>query len=74
MAAKGGRAVGEVVYRSEVDIERAHGPLRYAHIPAEAGAVTFGVHGAIADHYGAAEGGFEPHATTLDYVVAAAAG
>jgi hypothetical protein len=66
--------VGEVVYRSVVDVERARGALRYAHIPAEEAAVVFGVHGAIAAHYGAGEGTFEPHATTLDYVVAAAAG
>jgi hypothetical protein len=66
--------VGEVVYRSVVDVERAHGALRYAHVPAEEGAIVFGVHGAVAAHYGAAEGTFEPHATTLDFVVAAAAG
>jgi hypothetical protein len=66
--------VGHFVYRSEVDIERAGGPLRYAHLPAEEGVVAFGVHGAVAAHYGADEGSFEPHATTLDYVVAAAAG
>ena len=62
------------MYRSLVDVERAGGPLRYAHIPAEKDAVVFGVHGAVAAHYGAADGTFEPHATTLDYVVAAAAG
>jgi hypothetical protein len=66
--------MGEVVYRSEVAIERAKGPLRHAVIPAEERTVDFGVHGAIAEHYGAAEGTYEPHATTLDYVVAAAAG
>ena len=66
--------MGEIVYRSEVDVERAGGPLRYAHLPAEQDAVAFGVHGAVAAHYGVPEGGFEPHATTLDYVVAAAAG
>jgi uncharacterized OsmC-like protein len=66
--------LGEVVYRSVVEIERARGALRYAHLPAEDAAIAFGVHGAIAAHYGAAEGTFEAHATTLDYVVAAAAG
>jgi hypothetical protein len=66
--------VGEVVYRSVVDVERARGALRYARVPAEEGAVVFGVHGAVAAYYGAADGTFEPHATTLDYVVAAAAG
>jgi hypothetical protein len=66
--------MGEVVYRAEVEVERAPGALRYAQIPAEDRPVVFGVHGAIAAHYGAAEGSYEPHATTLDYVVAAAAG
>ena len=66
--------MSEVVYRSEVDVERAQGALRYAYLPAEDGAVAFGIHGAVAAHYHAAEGTFEPHATTLDYVVAAAAG
>jgi len=36
--------------------------------------VTFGVHGAIAQHYGVAPDAFKPHATTIDYIVAAAAG
>jgi hypothetical protein len=64
----------EVVYRSQVHVERAHGPLRYATVPAEEHRVAFGVHGAVAKHYKAKEGQYEPHATTLDYVVAAAAG
>jgi hypothetical protein len=66
--------MAEVVYRSEVTIERVKGPLRRAHLPAEAEPVWFGVHGAVAQHYGRAPGTFEPHATTLDWVVAATAG
>jgi hypothetical protein len=66
--------MGEVVYRSEVEVERAKGPLRHAVLPAESTPVSFGVHGAVATHYGMQEGSYEPHATTLDYVVAAAAG
>jgi hypothetical protein len=66
--------MGEVVYRSEVTIERVGGPLRHAHLPAEPAPISFGVHGAVAAHYGRAPGTFEPHATTLDYVVAATAG
>jgi hypothetical protein len=34
----------------------------------------FGTHGAVANHYKVAPGAFEEHATTLDYIVAAAAG
>lgn len=66
--------MGDVMYRSEVLVERPGGPLRWATLPAESEPVAFGVHGAVAQHYRAPEGEFEPHATTLDYVVAAAAG
>lgn len=66
--------MGEVVYRSEVQIERVKGPLRKASLPAESEPVTFGVHGAVAEHYSVSPDVSEPHATTLDYIVAAAAG
>ncbi len=66
--------MSEVVYRSEVRIERVKGPIRRAYLPAEPEPVTFGVHGAIASHYNVPPDAFEPHATTLDYVVASAAG
>jgi hypothetical protein len=66
--------MSEVVYRSEVTIERVKGPLRRAHLPAEPEPTLYGVHGAVAEHYGRAPGSFEPHATTLDHVVGATAG
>lgn len=66
--------MSEVVYTSEVSIERQRGPLRLAYLPAESEAVSFGVHGAIAAHYGVSPEVAEPHATTIDYVVAAAGG
>jgi hypothetical protein len=66
--------MAEVVYRSESVIERVQGPLRRAHVPGERDPVAFGVHGAIAQHYGRAPGTYDPHATTIDYVVAATAG
>ena len=44
--------MSEVVYTSEVRIERQRGPLRLAYMPAEKEPVPFGVHGAIAAHYG----------------------
>ena len=65
--------MGEVVYRSVVGISRKDG-IRHATLPGEADPAVFGVHGAVAEHYGMAEGEYEPHATTLDYVVAAAGG
>ena len=63
-----------VVYRSRVRIERVKGPLRRAHLPVESTPVFFGVHSEIAEHYGVDTSVHEPHATTLDYLVAAAAG
>lgn len=66
--------MGEVVYTSTVRIERVRGPLRRAHLPAEREPILFGVHDQVADHYGVERGGEAEHATTLDYIVAAAAG
>jgi hypothetical protein len=63
-----------VVYTSKVRIERKKGPLRYAYLPAETEPIKFGVHGAIAEHYGVSPEISEPHATTIDYVIAAAGG
>jgi hypothetical protein len=66
--------MGEVVYRSQVTVTRHRGPLRTATVPAEDRPLTFGVHGAVAEHYGTDPKDSEPHASTLDYLVAAAAG
>src|SRR5438874_12748525 len=66
--------MGEVAYRSEVRVERVKGPLRRAYLPAEKEPVLFSTHGPVAAHYKAQPGTYEPHATTLDYVVAASAG
>ncbi len=63
-----------VVYRSRVRVEPVKGPLRRAYLPAEQEPVLFGVHSEIAEYYGADMVANEPHATTLDYLVAAAAG
>ncbi len=64
----------QVVYTSKVKIERVKGPLRRAYLPQEDKPVLFGVHSEIAAHYGVDQKVHAPHATTLDYVVAAAAG
>ena len=66
--------MGEVVYRSHVSVTRHRGPLRTAVLPALEQPVVFGVHDAVAAHYGLGPDQHEPHATTLDYLVAAAAG
>jgi hypothetical protein len=64
----------EPVYVSRVRIERVKGPLRRAFLPVEEAPVLFGVHSEIAAHYGIDSTVHEPHAATLDYLVAAAAG
>jgi hypothetical protein len=63
-----------VAYVSRVRIERLGGPQRLAHLPAEDEPIAFGVHSEVAEHYGVDPERFPPHATTLDYVVAAAGG
>ncbi len=63
-----------VVYRSRIRVEPVKGPLRRAYLPAEQEPVLFGVHSEIAEYYGVDMKAHEPHATTLDYLVAAAAG
>ncbi len=63
-----------VVYRSRVRIERVKGSLRRAFLPVRSDPVLFGVHSAVAEHYGVDSEIHEPHDTTLDYLVAAAAG
>ena len=63
-----------VEYRSVVKIERVRGPIRKAWLPARDQHITFGVHSQVAEHYGVDVDDFPPDATTLDYLVAAAAG
>jgi hypothetical protein len=63
-----------VIYVSRVRIERVKGPLRRAYLPVETEPIKFGPHSEVAQHYGHAPAAVEPHATTLDYLVAAAAG
>lgn len=65
----------EVVYVSNVKIERKVGPLRIAYLPGEPQPVVFSVHGAIAEHYKVDPAKIkESHASTIDYVIAATAG
>lgn len=64
----------KVAYTSRVRIERKVGPVRLAYLPAEKEPVVFGVHSEVAAHYKVPPDAFPAHATTLDYVVAAAGG
>lgn len=66
--------MGEVVYTAEIPLTRVRGALRLAYMPAESEPVRFGTHGPIARHYGIRGEVPDPHATTIDYVVAATGG
>jgi hypothetical protein len=68
-------SMSDVVYVSNVKIERKVGPLRIAHLPGEPQPVIFSVHGAIAEHYKVPPDKIkESHAATIDYVIAGTAG
>ncbi len=64
----------QVAYTSKVRIERIKGPERNAWLPVTPEPVKFGVHSEVAEHYGVDPNVFDPTATTLDYIVAAAGG
>ena len=66
--------MAEVTYVSRVKVEPVEGKTRLAQIPGKEEPVLFGVHSEVAEHYGVAPESEEPHASTLDYVVAAAGG
>jgi hypothetical protein len=66
--------MGELAYMSEVRVERLGGPIRAAYLPGEQEPVLYGMHGAIAEHYGVQPGQFPSHASTIDHVVGAALG
>jgi hypothetical protein len=67
--------MSDVIYTSNVRIERVKGPLRIATLPGESTPITFSVHGGIAKHYKVDPATLgESHAATLDYVIAATAG
>lgn len=65
--------MNDPAYRAEITIRRSAGPDRTAAMPAGE-EIAFGVHGAIAEHYGVDMEGRDPTSTTIDYVVAAAGG
>ena len=64
----------DVAYTSRVKVEPIKGTLRRAYVPGEDEPVLFGVHSEVAEHYGVSPDQEDPHASTLDYLVAAAGG
>ncbi len=63
-----------IAYTSVVKIEHLGVPNNKAILPPDGESVLFGVHNEIAEHYRIAPDSFEPHAATLDYIVASAGG
>ncbi|WP_254920581.1 hypothetical protein [Blastococcus mobilis] len=66
--------VADIAYVSEVRVERLGGRLRAAYLPGEEEATVYGMHGAIAEHYGVEPGTGPSHASTIDHLVGAALG
>ena len=66
--------MAEVTYFSKVRVEPVEGKIRRAYLPAVEKPVMFGVHSEVAEHYGVSPDVEEPHASTLDYLAAAAGG
>jgi len=64
----------QATYVSRVRVVRLRGPVREAYLPMEEAPVVFGTHGEVRAHYGTSPGEYPERATTLDYLVAAAAG
>ena len=66
--------MGDVAYISRVKVEPVEGRIRRAYVPGAREPVLFGVHSEVAEHYEVSPDEEEPHASTLDYLVAAAGG
>ena len=66
--------MSNVAYTSKIKIEHLAVPNNRATLPPDGDKVLFGVHDEIAQHYKLAPDVFEPHAATLDYIVASAGG
>lgn len=64
----------KLVYRAHIaDIEPRPGMIKTLRIPGNPEPALMGMHGDLAKFFKLAEGSFEPQASTLDYVIAAAA-
>ena len=63
-----------VVYVSNIRVERIKGPYRRVYMPVEEEPIYLSTHSEIAEYYKHEPGVHPIHSTTLDYLVAAAAG
>lgn len=66
--------MSDIAYVSDVRVERLDGPVRAAHLPGEEQPILYGMHGAIAEHYGMEPGSSPSHASTIDHLVGAVLG
>ena len=64
----------EVVYVSNIRVERIKGPYRRVYMPVEEEPIYLSTHSEIAEYYKHEPGVHPIHSSTLDYLVAAAAG
>ena len=64
----------EVVYVSNIRVERIKGPYRRVYMPVEEDPIHLSTHSEIAKYYKHEPGVHPIHSSTLDYLVAAAAG
>ncbi len=63
----------EVLYLSEVAVHAHGGPDKHVRFAADGGEATMGMSGSLGSFYGAEPGTYQERASTLDYVVGAAA-
>lgn len=63
-----------VIQQTDVRVTLAPGRTKHIHLPHVDDPVPMGMHGAVAEHYRVEEGTYEPHATTIDYLIGATAG
>ena len=61
-------------YTAEIRMEWIKGPYRRAYLPETPDPILNGVHSEIAEHYNVDPNLHNPHATTLNHVIAATAG
>jgi uncharacterized OsmC-like protein len=65
--------VSDVLMRTPITVSITPGPDKLVRFPTEHDAVPMGMHGELAEFFGAAPGAFTPRASTLDYVAGAVA-
>ncbi len=68
-----GEGVGGVVHRARASVELGVARTKWVTVPVDGAPVAMGMRDEVAAHYRVEEGTYEPHATTLDFLVGATA-